>query len=87
MALSRRERRVLDQLGRVLAAEDPELVAQLSAPRGRAVARRVATMLSGVGAVVLLLGLLIQMWELLVLAVLLGVGCWVPVLFDKEVDW
>jgi Protein of unknown function (DUF3040) len=87
MALSRRERRVLAQLGRVLAAEDPELVAQLSAPRGRAVSRRVATMLSAVGAVVLVLGVLIQVWELLLLALLLGVGCWVPVLFDKDVDW
>ena len=86
MALSRRERRALDQLGRALAAEDPELVTQLSAPRGRAVARRVATMLSAVGAVVLLLGVLIQMWELLFLALLLGVGCWVPFLFDEEVD-
>jgi hypothetical protein len=87
MALSRRERRVLGQLGRVLAAEDPELVAQLSAPRGRAVARRVATILSVVGAAVLVLGVLIQVWELLLFALLLGVGCWVPVLLDKEVDW
>jgi Protein of unknown function (DUF3040) len=59
MALSRRERRVLHQLGRMLAAEDPELVAQLSAPRGRAVARRVAMALSGIGAVVLLIGVVI----------------------------
>jgi len=87
MALSRRERRVLHQLGRMLAAEDPELVAQLSAPRGRAVVRRVAMALSGIGAVVLLIGVVIPVWELLLFALLLGVGCWVPVLFGGEADW
>jgi len=87
MALSRRERRVLHQLGRMLAAEDPELVAQLSAPRGRAVARRVAMALSWIGAVVLLIGVVIPVWELLLFALLLGVGCWVPVLFGGEADW
>jgi hypothetical protein len=86
MTLSRRERRVLDQLGRVLAAEDPELVAQLSTPRARVGARRVVATLSVVGAVVLLLGVLIQVWELLLLALLLGIGCWVLVLFGEQLD-
>ena len=55
--------------------------------RAAALLPGVATILSAVGAVVLLLGVLIPVWELLLLALLLGVGCWIPVLFDEEADW
>ena len=46
-------------------------------PRGHTVLRGVATTLSAVAAVILLLGVLIQVWELLLLAVVVSVVCWV----------
>ncbi len=79
--LTRRERRELDALGRLLATQDPSLAEKLSGPavRRRAVwAARLGSVMLVFGVVMLAAGLFFDSRGVGVLGAVLLLTCWMP---------